>query len=159
MFGRAFSVFGPGRGGGGISIAPQPIILATAGVRVAQIEFTHANILAGTAQTVVSGVPGYILMPLTLTSEKNILVAYAPTNASFTLRFAGVSTALMSVLTPVITSTGTRIDRSSMSAASFTTISQAVGNALVIIPSAGNGAGSASNRLRFTLAYQLVKAL
>jgi hypothetical protein len=157
MFGPAFSQFNPGRRGGGM--APSPIILATAGVRIAEIDFTHANIIAGTAQTIVAGLPGFILMPLSLTSEKDISVAYAPTNASFTLRFAGVSTALMSALTPVITSTGTRIDRSSVSAASFTTISQAVGNALVIIPNAGNGAGSVANKLRFTLAYQMVRAL
>lgn len=158
MFSRAFSQFNVGSRSSGA--APSPIILATAGVRIASGLFPHANIISGVEFPIVAGVAGFVILPINFSLEKNITVAYAPTNASFNLRLAGLATNLATSLTPVITSTGVRFDFGiaasalNLGAGSMSALS---GQALVIAPSAGNGAGSSANLLRYTVAYQLVK--
>lgn len=152
LFGRMFSVFSPGSQGA--PSAPQPIILATAGLRVAVVDFPHANIIAGTNVRAVAGVAGFIIRPISWSSMKNISVAYAPTNASFSLRYGAAGAALGGSLTPVITSTGRRYD---IGAPTVTNQDQnTIGGAdLNIFPNAGNGAGSSANRLQFVVVYCL----
>jgi len=159
MFGRSFSVFSPGSRSAMVP-APQPIILATAGLRIGTVTFNGTEINAGAAKTVSQfpAVAGSYWMPVAWSSTKNILVVHAPTNASFTLRYTGIAQALLAVLTPQVTTLGTRIDVTTDIAAALTPATNAAGRALEVIPSAANGAGSASNFVQFTIAAILCRA-
>jgi len=161
MFGPAFGQFNLGSRRG--MMAPAPIILGTAGVRIASGVFPHANIISGASFTIVPGVSGFILLPLMWTLEKSLAVAYAPTNASFNLRVGAVATNLATSLTPVITSTGTRFDFGIQTSAlnlGAGVMANLAGQPLVIAPSAGNGGGvSPANVLRYFVPYCLVKMI
>lgn len=153
MFGRMFSIFNPGNRGG--TIAPQPIILATAGVRIATAVWTGTEINTGAARTIVPGVPGFYLVPLAFTSIKNIVTIHAPTNTTFTLRYVGLVASVGSGLTPQVVSLGSRTDQVTNYAVSVTSPNVSTGRGLEIFPNAVNGGGSVNNRVHFTLAYMI----
>lgn len=152
MFGRAFSVFSPGSRG--VAIAPQPIILATAGLRIVTVNFPHANIISGANVRAVAGVPGFIIRPIHWSSVKNLLVVYNPTNAGFSLRYGAAGAALTGSLTPQVLTLGRRYDTTGVTISNLDPAT--IGGAdLNIFPNAGNGAGSATNRLEFVIVYSL----
>lgn len=152
LFGRMFSVFSPGSAGA--PMAPQPIILATAGLRVAVVNFPHASIISGGNVRAVAGVPGFIIRPVQWSAMKNLSVAYAPTNATFSLRYGAAGAALGGPITPGVTSIGRRYDTAACVTSNH---DQNVdgGADLNIFPNAGNGNGSAANVLQFVIIYCL----
>jgi hypothetical protein len=66
LFGRSFSQFSPGSRGN--VMAPQPIILATAGLRIQRRTFTDAEMKAWgtTPQQLIAGVTGFMITPLSI---------------------------------------------------------------------------------------------
>lgn len=146
-------MFSPGNRRG--AMVPQPIILATAGLRIKTFVFPHANIISGADVTVVPGIPGFIIRPIHWSSMKNITTVYAPTNATFNLRWGGAGSAMTGSLTPVITSAGRRYDATPITIGNYNPATIG-GAALTCFPNAGNGAGvNPLNVLQFSVVYML----
>ena len=152
LFGRSFSVFSPGNRRG--AMAPAPIILATAGLRIAVVNFPHANIVSGANVRAVAGVSGFIIRPINWSGMKNFSVAYAPTNATFSLRYGAAGAALTGAITPQVTSIGRRYDSAALVISNHDQNTDG-GADLNIFPNAGNGNGNAANRLQFVIVYCL----
>lgn len=155
MFGRMFSIFNPGSGRG-VTIAPQPIILATAGVRFGSITFNGTEINAGAQKIIAPAVPGFILYPIAWCSVKNIVVIHNPLNTTFNLRYNTIATNLGTGLTPQVLSLGIRTDANNNIGTTIDPGTNVPGKALVVVPSGVNNLGSVNNKIRFTVAYQLV---
>lgn len=158
MFGPSFGQFNLGSRRG--LMAPSPIILSGSGLREASVTFSHAELVAGSDKTIVPAVAGYVINPVAWWSYKSIPVTpYAPTNVSFNIAYAGSPTvSRLTALTPVVTSAGTRIDRTATTAGAALdpAITLAVGVALVVHPGSGNGGGAAANKLKFVVVYELI---
>jgi len=132
---------------GGPSIAPQPTTGAF--VKVARMTITHAMHLAGGNFTIVPGIAGSILWPVAWCLLKPTFgVVYAPTNTTFNLRLGAVATNIATGLSPQVTSATARLDMGIAASAlnlGAGTITNIVGQPLVVNCGAANGAGSAGN--------------
>jgi hypothetical protein len=128
-------------------------------VRLVYSRWNGTEINAGVAKDVPGcpAVPGFYWSPVAWSSNKNIVIAHAPTNATFNLRYEGSATNIMGGITPQVTTVGSRVDIGVDIGASFTPETGALNRRLQVAPSAGNGAGDPSNEIVFAILVALVK--
>lgn len=153
MFGRMFSVFNPGSRGG--AIAPQPIILATAGLRIQSGNLTTAQIdtLNASPVLILTGIPGKVIIPIGL-YIRSITSASWSNNVGIDLVYDGNTTAIVSAAS---LTNASRTTYGGVTAMSFTTsILDTTGKGLRLRMASDAIPGGQTCVCRYTVPYLVV---
>lgn len=127
-------------------------------VLISRVIYNHADILAGaTPKTVVAAVSGYVIMPLGWSCQRNANASSAyGTNATFTLRYAGIATSL-GVITPQLSSLSNKYYAvNPLTGAVFNNTLSPGNTAVEIITSVNSGGGVGTTIITFDVAYALI---